>query len=77
MCRYVVDNVGFLKMEAMLSTMSSKDISDCLVYTHLKVISIDFCFVALVCFYGKTYSFLFYILGGSDPKQSLKEQEEC
>jgi hypothetical protein len=35
-------NVGFPKTEAMLSTMSSKDFSDCLAYTHLKVIPIDF-----------------------------------
>jgi hypothetical protein len=43
-CRYMVDNIGFPKLEAMLSTMSSEDFSDCLAYTHLKVISVDFSF---------------------------------
>jgi hypothetical protein len=40
----MADDVGFLKLEAMGSTMSSEDFSDCLAYTHLKVISIGFCF---------------------------------
>lgn len=34
---YMVNNIGFPKLEAMLSTMPSKDFSDCLAYTHLKV----------------------------------------
>jgi hypothetical protein len=37
-CRYKSDNVGFPKLEAMLSTMSDEDFSDCLAYTHLEVI---------------------------------------
>jgi hypothetical protein len=37
-CSYMADNIGFLKLEAMLLTMSSEDFSDCLAYTHLKVI---------------------------------------
>jgi hypothetical protein len=41
-CRYMANNIGFPKLEAMLSTMSSKDFSDCLAYTHLKLIFIDF-----------------------------------
>jgi hypothetical protein len=41
-CRHMEDNIGFLKLEAMLSTMSSKDFLDCLAYTHLKVTSINF-----------------------------------
>ena len=41
-CRHMEDNIGFLKLEAMLSTMSSKDFSDCLAYTHLKVTYINF-----------------------------------
>lgn len=36
-CRYIADNIGFLKLETMLSTMSSDDSLDCLAYTHLKV----------------------------------------
>jgi hypothetical protein len=43
-CRYMADNIGFQKLEAMLSTMSFEDFSDCLAYTHLKVISIYFTF---------------------------------
>jgi hypothetical protein len=43
-CLYMAYNVGFPKPEAMLSTMSSEDISDCLAYTNLKVFSINFCF---------------------------------
>jgi hypothetical protein len=43
-CQYMVDNIGFLKLEAMLSTMSSKDFFDCVAYTYLKVISVDFTF---------------------------------
>jgi hypothetical protein len=43
-CRYVTDNIGFPKLKAMLSTMSSEDFSDCLAYMHLKVISIGFTF---------------------------------
>jgi hypothetical protein len=45
-CRYMVDNIGFPKLEVMLSTMSSSDFSDCLAYTHLKVILFDFFFLA-------------------------------
>lgn len=37
-CRYMADNVGFPKLEAILSTMSYEDFSDCLAYTHLEVI---------------------------------------
>jgi hypothetical protein len=44
----MVDNIGFPKLEAMLLTMSSKEFSDCLAYTHLKVISIDFSFMVRV-----------------------------
>jgi hypothetical protein len=43
-CRYMANNIGFLKLEAMLLTMSSEDFSDCLAYTHLKVISVGFIF---------------------------------
>jgi hypothetical protein len=46
-CRYMADNIGFPKLEAMLSTMSFEDFSDCLDYTHLKIISIDFYFFSL------------------------------
>jgi hypothetical protein len=46
-CHYMADNIGFPKLEAMLSTMSSEDFSYCLAYTHIKVISIDFCLLAL------------------------------
>jgi hypothetical protein len=41
-CRYMADNIGFPKLEAMLSTMSSEDFSDYLAYTHLKIIYISF-----------------------------------
>jgi hypothetical protein len=34
---YRVYNVGFPKLEVMLSTMSNEDFSDCLAYTHLNV----------------------------------------
>jgi hypothetical protein len=61
-CRYMAYNVGFPKIEAMLSTMSSEDFSDFLAYTHLKVISIDFCFLALGCYDGMTYSSIFISL---------------
>jgi hypothetical protein len=40
-CRYMADNIGFPKLEAMLSTMSSEDFLGYLVYTHLMAISID------------------------------------
>jgi hypothetical protein len=43
-CRYMADNIGFPKVEAMLSTISSEDFSDCLDYTHLKIIYVDFWF---------------------------------
>jgi hypothetical protein len=74
-CRYTADYVGFLKMEAMLSTMSNEDFLDCLTYTHVKVIYIGF--FASSCFDEMTYSSLVYIFAGSIPKQDLKEQEEC
>lgn len=41
-CCYMADNIGFLKLEAMLPTMSSEDFSDYLAYTHLKVTFIGF-----------------------------------
>jgi hypothetical protein len=58
----------------MLSTMSSEDFSDCLADPHLKVISIDFCFVASGWFDGMIYlSFSFLYLIGFVPKQDLEE----
>jgi hypothetical protein len=54
-CHYMADNVGFPKLEAMLSTMSNEEFSDCLAYTHLKVICISFCFLASSCFDEMTY----------------------
>lgn len=36
-CHYMVDNIGFLKLEAMLSTISYEHFLDYLTYTHLKV----------------------------------------
>jgi hypothetical protein len=41
-CCYMADNIGFLKLEAMLPTMSFEDFSDYLAYTHLKVTFIGF-----------------------------------
>jgi hypothetical protein len=41
-CRYMAANIGFMKLEAMLSTMSFEDFSNCLAYTHLKVTFIYF-----------------------------------
>jgi hypothetical protein len=43
-CRYMADNIGFPKLEAMLSILSSEEFSDYLAYMHLKVLSIDFDF---------------------------------
>jgi hypothetical protein len=40
----VADYVGFPKLEAMLSTMSDEEFSDCMAYTHLKVILLIFVF---------------------------------
>jgi hypothetical protein len=60
-CRYMADNVGFRKLEAMLSTMYNEDFSDCLPYTHLKVTYIGFCFLASGCFDEMTYSSLLCI----------------
>jgi hypothetical protein len=39
LCHHMADNISFPKLEAMLSTMSTKDFSNCLTYTHLKVTS--------------------------------------
>jgi hypothetical protein len=59
-CRYMVDNIGFPKLEAMPLTMSSKIFSNCLAYTHLKVVSIDVCFSASGWFDGMiVFIFLF------------------
>jgi hypothetical protein len=44
LCRHMADSISFPKLEAMLSTMSSKDFSNCLAYTHLKVTLICFSF---------------------------------
>jgi hypothetical protein len=77
-CRYMVDNNGFPKLEAMPLTMSSEIFSNCLAYTHLKVISIDVYFSALGWFDGMIlFISLFLYLIGSVPKQCLKEQEKC
>jgi hypothetical protein len=46
-CRYMADNIGLRKLEVMLSTMSSEGLYDCLAYTHLKLISVDYAFKAL------------------------------
>jgi hypothetical protein len=54
-CRYMVDYVGFPKLEAMLSTLSDEDFSDCLAYNHLKVIFIRLCFLASGCFDEMTF----------------------
>jgi hypothetical protein len=47
-CLYMVDNIGFPKLEDMPSTMSSEDFYDYLAYTHPKVISVDFTFKLFV-----------------------------
>ena len=60
-CRYMAANVGFPKLEAMLSIMYNEDFSDCLPHTHLKVTYIDFCFLASGCFDEMTYSSLLCI----------------
>lgn len=36
-CRYMIDNIAFLKFEARLSVMPFEDFLDCLAYTDLKV----------------------------------------
>jgi hypothetical protein len=74
-CRYMSDNIGFLKLEAMLSTMSSEDFSNWLAYTHLKVIFIDFCFLASGWLDGMIYSsFSFYILQGLFLSKALRNK---
>jgi hypothetical protein len=35
-CRYMTDNIGFPKLEAMLSTMSSEEFSECLLTRILR-----------------------------------------
>jgi hypothetical protein len=35
--RYMADNIGFTKLEAILSMMPFKDFLDCLTYMHWKV----------------------------------------
>jgi hypothetical protein len=57
-CCYMANNIGFPKLEAKLSTMSSEDFSNNLAYTHLKVTSIGFVFklhVSLIHYF--TYLF--------------------
>jgi hypothetical protein len=57
-CCHMANNIGFPKLEAMLSTMSSKGFSNGLAYTHLKVTSIGFVFklhVSLIQYF--TYLF--------------------
>jgi hypothetical protein len=58
-CRYMEYNIGFPKLESVLSAMSSKDFSDCMAYTHLKAISIDSAFLASGWFDGMIYFTLF------------------
>jgi hypothetical protein len=53
-CHHMVDHIGFLKLEAMLSTMSSVDFTNCLAYTLLKVVSID----SVLCFRLNCYKTL-------------------
>lgn len=36
-CRYMADNIGFPKLEAMMSMTPFDEFSNCLAYTHLKV----------------------------------------
>jgi hypothetical protein len=36
-CRYMMDNVSFPKLEAGLSLMPFEDFLDCLAYTNLEV----------------------------------------
>lgn len=36
-CHYMMDNVGFSKLEVGLSVMPLEDFLECLVYMHLKV----------------------------------------
>lgn len=43
-CCYMAKNVGFLKLEAMLSAMSDEDFYGGLDYTHIKVIFLIFMF---------------------------------
>jgi hypothetical protein len=73
--RYMADNIGFPKLEAMLSTMSSEDFSDCLAYTHLKVTSIGFAFklsVKLIQYFS--YLSFFYFSQGLFLSKALKNK---
>jgi hypothetical protein len=53
MCHYMMDHVGFLKLEARLSLMPFEEFSDCLAYIHLKV-----CYFYLLCcfVFGESYA---------------------
>jgi hypothetical protein len=74
-CCYMANNIVFPKLEAMLSTMFSKDFSDYLTYTHLKVISIDFSSMLRV---GSLQNFVnFLLLAGPILEQGSEEQEGC
>lgn len=78
-CRYMMDNIGFPKLEAGLSSMPFEDFSDCLAYTHLKVK------FSLICFILRTellrsevihfFSFLTF-LQGFFPEKGPKIQEK-
>jgi hypothetical protein len=71
-CHHMADNIGFPKLEAMLSTMSSKDFSDGLAYTHLKVTSINF-FLNFESICYKTW-LIFYFLKGLFLSKALKNK---
>jgi hypothetical protein len=75
-CRYMVDNISFLKLEAILSTMPFEDFSDCLAYTHLKVwLVLIFCYFGLLK-YCITLLTLFSNVAGLNFEQDAKEQEK-
>jgi hypothetical protein len=74
-CRYMVDNIVFSKLEAMLSNMSSEDFSDCLAYTHLKVISIYFPSMLWVKLLENLAIYIFEFFVGPILEQGSEEHE--
>jgi HJR/Mrr/RecB family endonuclease len=71
----MTDNIGFPKLEAMLSTMSSEDFSNWLACMHLKVTYVDFCFWSSGWLDGIIYlSFHFYVLWGFLLSKALRKK---
>jgi hypothetical protein len=68
-CREMMKNMGYPKLELSLSAMSKDDLADSLAYNSLKVYILSSCKVIYICSFScYRYVLIYFLLLGLDPK---------